>query len=85
MEQLAWIVRTQMRVADVEFKPPVVVRIDGMFENKRSTPDVHNLRKVVDDAVSEGLGIDDRHFVTACGQPQVGKLSRIIITISQGV
>lgn len=40
-------------------RPPVTVRLAGVFRDRRSIPDLANLHKVVGDAVAKGLGMND--------------------------
>jgi len=77
MEDLASIIqiaaghnRTMLKQHD--FVPPISVRIDGFFRDKRH-PDLSNLNKVVLDAVQQGLGINDKHFRAQDGYVAVAK------------
>lgn len=86
MEELAWMVRVNAKSAQIEFKPPVKVFIRGIFKNERAQPDLDNLFKVICDAVSDGLGIDDKHFIHETGSSQVQRfcIPELIIKVSQG-
>lgn len=81
-DELAFIIKANMNAQDLEFKTPLKVRVDGQFKDKRSMPDLHNLLKVVCDAVEKGLGIDDRQYFTETGQPEVGPEPKVIVAIS---
>lgn len=83
MDQLAWVVSYESRAGNWGLIAPVRVRIGGQFKDKRSTPDLHNLAKVVLDSIAKGLGIDDRHIELETGQPGIGE-SKIIIEILGG-
>ena len=85
MECLAWIIRALVNGADLKFSPPVKVRIDGVFKDKRSMPDLHNWIIIVCDAVEDALGINDQLYETETGQPQVGDDVKIIVTVSSEV
>jgi len=41
---------------------PVTVELRGTFKDRRSVPDLHNLHKVIGDALANGLGMDDVDF-----------------------
>jgi len=69
-------------VGDRKFTPPVSVRVDGVFKDKRSTPDMDNLLKVINDAVKRGIGIDDKYFTNETGEPFIGGEPELTITIS---
>ncbi len=86
MDELAWMVRMMAKSAQMEFKPPVKVFISGIFKNERARPDLDNLFKVVCDAVSDGLGIDDKWFTHETGSSQLQKFTvpTLIIEVSQG-
>ena len=45
---------------EMVFGKPVVVELFGKFEDRRSTPDIHNLHKVIGDALQVALDIDDK-------------------------
>ena len=82
MEQLAFIIKMTCNCAEVRFKPPVKVRIDGVFRDRRSTPDLHNLTKPILDSIEEAIGINDKDFITETGVTQIGD-PHLVITISQ--
>jgi len=78
MGQLAWVVQWAL---EISMKPPIKVRVEGEFKNKRSTPDLHNLHKVICDAVQDGLLIDDKHFQVEDGVSGIADPPRLRITI----
>lgn len=41
---------------------PVTIGLRGVFRDRRSTPDLANLHKVVGDAIARGLRMDDVDF-----------------------
>ena len=82
MEQFSFMLRSLVNSQGLSFPLPVKVKVDGVFENRRSTPDLHNLLIVVCDAVEDALGINDQYYNTETGQPEVGGGPRIIVTIS---
>jgi hypothetical protein len=58
--------RMPVRVAhnDVKkFTPPIYVGIEILTAARGRLPDQENFRKIIHDAVSGGLGIDDQQFV----------------------
>lgn len=86
MDELAWMVRVSAKSAGIEFKPPVKIFIRGIFKNGRAQPDLDNLFKVICDAVSDGLGIDDKHFTHETGSSELQKFvtPTLIIKVTQG-
>ena len=82
MECLSWIIRALVKGSDLKFSPPVKVRIDGVFKDKRSMPDLHNFGIVIMDSMEDALGIDDRLFNLETGQPEVGADVKMIVTVS---
>ena len=84
MGELATALSMQMNaVGGLRMKPPVKVKIEGEFRDKRM-PDLQNFVDIVADAVQEGIGIDDRYFSVETGQPHVGKKPCIVVTVEQG-
>ena len=86
MDDLAGVIRIVVNADKIKFKPPVKVFIRGIFKNGRAQPDLDNLFKVVCDAVSDGLGIDDKWFTHETGSSELQKFCTptLIIKISQG-
>ncbi len=70
MDELALVISQIAR--DKKFKPPVTIKVDGFFADQRATPDLHNLHKVIGDAVEQGLGINDRDFRFQDGEVEIG-------------
>ena len=83
-DQLAWMVKMLPSTYNITFRPPVKVRIDGVFKNKRSMPDGDNLLKICGDSIALGLNINDKNFVYETRPFTVDKKRQptIIITIS---
>lgn len=57
---------------DIAFKP-CVIAVSGEFKDKRSMPDLHNLTKIICDAVAPALGVNDRDIKTKTDIPKVVK------------
>lgn len=71
-----------LKIFPTEF--PIVVSILGKFEDNRY-PDIHNLHKVVGDAIRDGLGIDDKFFQFSDPDPEVNcNPPELVITILFG-
>lgn len=85
MECLSWMITALRNSGGLKFTVPVKVKIDGVFKDKRSTPDLHNLTIPICDAVEDALGINDRLYNVETGQPQVGEDVKVIVTISSEV
>lgn len=85
MNDLAWMVMSWSRSCGIELKPPLNVRIGGIFKDERSCPDVHNFVPVIADALQEGMEINDRHFRVECTIPEIDPLKtpRLIIAVNQ--
>lgn len=71
MEELGWKLKPFHFEA---WKLPLKVTCSGIFKNKRSTPDLSNLSKVILDAIEETTGINDRDMrwhdgIIAIGEP----------------
>ncbi len=59
MDALGWLVKT----AHLEdWKLPLTVQCDGRFKDKRSTPDLSNLSKVILDAIQDASGVNDSNM-----------------------
>ena len=86
MDELAWMLKAMAKSKQIEFKPPVKIFIRGIFKDARAQPDLDNLLKVTCDAVSDGLGIDDKHFIHETGSSELQKYCTptLIIKVSQG-
>ena len=81
MGELTWAIRLMAAAENIEWKAPLYVKIDGEFKDKRSTPDLHNLSKVICDGIEEATEVNDRDYVVTCGKPQWGEVPKIIITV----
>ena len=81
MDELAFIIRAMVNSQGLKFDVPLKVKVDGQFINKRATPDLHNIGKIVMDSVEDAVGINDRDFVVTIGKPQIGEEAKLIITI----
>lgn len=84
MEQMAFMIRALKNSASLEFKPPVTVKIDGVFKDKRSMPDCQNFVEIISDSIEDALGINDQLFKIETGLPQVGDDVKLIIEITGG-
>jgi len=51
-------------------KPLVFIQTDAVFQDARH-PDLDNLSKVTNDALKEGLGIDDKYFRNISGKVRI--------------
>lgn len=78
MTELGWKIKPY-HIED--WKLPLTVRCDGVFKDKRSTPDLSNLSKVILDAIEEATGINDRNMRWQDGDISFGE-PKIIITIT---
>lgn len=85
MDQFSFMLRAMVNSQDLHFSLPLKVKIDGVFENRRSTPDLHNLTIPIADSIEDALGINDRFYNIETGQPEVGGYARIIVTVSSEV
>ena len=85
MAELALSIKMTCNYAEVRFKPPVKVRIGGIFRDRRSTPDLHNLAKPILDSIEQAIEINDKDFLLETGEPMVDKAQdpHLTITISQ--
>ena len=59
MEMLGWFIKPHH--ID-EWDLPLTVRVSGYFKDKRSTPDLSNLSKVILDAIEDTTGVNDKHM-----------------------
>ena len=82
MNELGWLVKTA-HLEDWEM--PLTVRCEGVFKDERSTPDLHNLMKVILDSIEEVTGINDRYFRTETGDAVIDSTKKptLFITISE--
>ncbi len=86
METLGWLVKAAIAKGNhpplSEWKLPLTVRCDGTFIDKRSTPDLSNLSKVIMDAIQE-VSVNDRYFRWKDGDISYGKEARLTIAIQE--
>ena len=69
-----------------DYKLPLEVTCSGWFKDERSAPDVHNLLKVIADAIQELTGIDDKNYLMYAGNRNIiGKKEPpyLLITIKE--
>lgn len=58
-EEVGWKIVT----AHIEdWKRPIHIRCDGWFKDKRSTPDLSNLSKIICDAIEDTCGVNDQVY-----------------------
>lgn len=60
---------------------PITVKVSGVFKDKRSVPDLHNLLKVICDAIEAVTGINDRGYRTETGDAVIDKTKEPELTI----
>jgi Holliday junction resolvase RusA-like endonuclease len=82
MEQLSMAIKLSMN--SHKWQSPLTVRIDGLFKDRRSTPDMHNLMKCIADAVQQATGINDKDYKTETGVAGRSNEPKLIITVKQG-
>ena len=70
MAGLGWSIK-QYHIED--WKLPLRVTCDGRFKDKRSQPDLHNLSKVILDAIEETTGVNDRDMRWRDGTVKYGE------------
>jgi len=64
------------------FGVPVIVELNGRFVDRTSTPDLHNLGKVIMDALEPVLGINDKYLEFRSGKFELGCIPpELIISI----
>jgi Holliday junction resolvase RusA-like endonuclease len=83
MDALGW----QIKPHHIEdWKQPITVVLEGVFKDKRSCPDLHNLLKVICDEIEEVTGLNDRDYLTKTGEPLIRRDEEptLIITIKEG-
>ena len=78
---LEWMVK-EYHIED--WKLPLTVRCSGVFKDKRSTPDLSNLSKVVLDALEEVSGVNDRNMRWQDGDISYGDNPELTIEIIGG-
>jgi len=80
MDELGWRIK-EYHIED--WKQPIKVSVSGVFRDKRSTPDLHNLLKIICDSIEETTGINDRYMQTATTDPLIGTEEPVIIITIQ--
>jgi hypothetical protein len=68
----------------IEWQAPLKIHISGVFKNKRSVPDLHNL-KCLYDAIQTATGINDRFYYTETEPGVIDKIQEphILIRIEE--
>lgn len=79
MAQLGWQIKTK-RIKT--WKLPLVVTCSAVFKNNRR-PDLHNLAKVILDAIEDATGVNDRDMRWHDGDVKFGKKPELIIEIRE--
>ena len=65
-----------------DWKLPLIVRCDGVFKDKRSTPDLHNCMKIICDCIEEVSGTNDKYFRTETGDAIIDKTKEPVLIIT---
>ena len=68
-----------------DWQSPLKLTISGYFKDLRSTPDVHNLIKIIADCVQAATGLNDRYYDVETKAPVCvkGQDPHLIITVSE--
>jgi len=69
MTELGWVAKI-LHLDD--WKLPLHITCDGFFKDERSAPDVHNLLKIIADAIQEVSGINDKNYHMTAGKRVIG-------------
>ncbi len=82
MTELGWVAKI-LHLDD--WKLPLHITCDGFFRDERSAPDVHNLLKVIADAIQEVSGINDKNYHMTAGKRVIGVKEHpyLLITIRE--
>jgi len=72
MNNLALMARAEANRLGIEVKPPLIIRLSGWFKDWRSVPDLHNLHKVIGDALQQAFFVNDQLFRFEDGEIAVG-------------
>ena len=77
-DNLALCLKAGLNIKGIKYTPPIKISLYGYFKDKRSTPDLDNLTKLIGDAVEAATGINDRYFqwnlegsTDDCPQPMI--------------
>ena len=82
MEELGWRIATKHLD---DWRLPLTVTCSGRFRDKRSTPDLSNLSKVILDAIQEVTTINDKHMRWRDGEITYGEEPTLFITIEEAL
>lgn len=84
MELLAWKLG-EYRVEWNTIRLPLYLNIGGVFKDKRSTPDIHNIIKIIADCIEDVTGLNDKGYSITTDAPVVDKNKEpeLIITIDE--
>lgn len=66
-----------------KWQTPLEVIVSARFENKRSSPDLHNLAKVILDSVEAATGVNDKEIRYRDGNVIYGKDPELYITVRE--
>jgi len=84
MQGLGWMIKAY----HIEgWKLPIKIKVGGVFKDKRSCPDIHNLLKPICDSIEEVTGINDRGYETETSEPIIDKWCdepMLFITVAEG-
>lgn len=80
-EQLAWTIHGLITSQNMEFKPPIKVKIDGEFSGGGRMPDIQNFVDIIADSIEDGLGINDNQFRIETGLAKRSLDAKLIIDI----
>jgi len=80
-----WMFQLALKVSHLkgQFKPPIRVRLFGRFRDNRH-PDLHNLHKVIGDALEKGLGVDDKYILISDGGFELGHEKQELVIALEG-
>ena len=68
MTKLGWLIKSY-HIED--WTLPLEITCGGFFKDERSAPDVHNLLKVIADAIQEVSGINDKNYHMTAGKREI--------------
>ena len=82
-----WIFQLALKVSHLkgQLKPPIKVRLFGKFKDNRH-PDLHNLHKIIGDALEKGLGVNDKDILISDEGFELGHMNQeLVITLEDNV
>jgi len=81
-----WMVELARKVSVYQglVQTPVFVTVSGTFKNKASEPDMHNLDKVLCDALEMGLKLNDRSFRFRVGTVNYSSKDPVLKIVLEG-